>query len=274
MQYVHGKDIERIRKQLENYQCEKCQTFQSSKVPEIIEAPLKSEEIFNFQPIGYVKTVFNEKRAVPRQAIIGGSILSSIEISKNVFSSNPEQSLEGLKDFSHIWVFFIFHKNSPFYKPKVNPPRLNGKNVGVLSTRSPHRPNPIGISLVKIDRIEATTIYFYGTDMVAKTPVVDIKPYIPHYDTPQKLDDVKIPDWICSTKYLKVTFSETSRIQIKNFDINLRSLEEVLESDPRSFYVRERYQSQEFVFQFNDKNIFCNFNDENKSVTVVEIKEK
>jgi tRNA-Thr(GGU) m(6)t(6)A37 methyltransferase TsaA len=273
LQHVHRKDIKLIKKQLENIQCQKCQSQETSEISTKIKEIKKKEEVLNFKPIGYVKTVFTEKRAVPRQAIVGDSILSRIEITRNVFSSNPEQSLEGLEDFSHIWVFFVFHKNPPFYKPKVFPPRLNGKNVGVLSTRSPHRPNPIGISLVKIHRIEDTTIYFYGTDMVAQTPVIDIKPYISAYDAPQNLNEVKIPDWIRSSRNLKVNFSENSLRQIENFKINVKSLEEVLENDPRSVYVREKYQSQEFHFKFNDKNIVCEFDDEENCVNVVELKE-
>lgn len=234
----------------------------------------KSNDIFTIKPIGYVKTDFTEKRAVPRQAIIGDSILSHIELSKNVFSSNPEQSLEGLEDFSHIWVFFIFHKNLSFNKPKVSPPRLNRKNVGVLSTRSPHRPNSIGISLVKIDKIDGTRIYFYGTDMIAKTPVIDIKPYIPDYDAPEDLEKVKIPHWIKSSKNFKIIFSENSLKSIENYKMNLKSLEELLSHDPRSVYVREKYQSQEFIFNFNGKSIHCLFDDENKSVNIVEIKIK
>lgn len=73
-------------------------------------------------------------------------------------------------------------------RAKVSPPRLNGIKTGVFATRSPHRPCPIGLSLVKIERIVENTIYFSGVDMVDQTPVLDIKPYIPQYDSPECLN--------------------------------------------------------------------------------------
>lgn len=82
-------------------------------------------------------------------------------------------------------ILFHFHKNDTTHtRAKVAPPRLNGLRTGVFATRSPHRPCPIGLSLVKIDRIMENTIYFSGVDMVDQTPVLDIKPYIPQYDSP------------------------------------------------------------------------------------------
>lgn len=75
--------------------------------------------------------------------------------------TNPEHALQGLEDFSHLWILFHFHRNdSTHLKAKVSPPRLNGVRTGVFATRSPHRPCPIGLSLVKIDRIEQNAIYF------------------------------------------------------------------------------------------------------------------
>lgn len=87
--------------------------------------------------------------------------------------------------FAFLRILFHFHKNdSTHVRAKVSPPRLNGVKTGVFATRSPHRPSPIGLSLVKIDRIMDNTIYFSGVDMVDQTPVLDIKPYIPQYDSP------------------------------------------------------------------------------------------
>lgn len=136
-----------------------------------------------FKPIGIIRTVFPEKRAVPRQAAVGSQLLGCIELAPTVFT-NPEHALDGLEEFSHIWIIYHFHKNEPCTKSKVAPPRLNGQRVGVFSTRSPHRPCPIGISLVELQRVEGSSVYFLGTDMVDGTPVLDIKPYIPSYDSP------------------------------------------------------------------------------------------
>lgn len=91
--------------------------------------------------------------------------------------------------FPNFRILFHFHRNdSTHIRAKVAPPRLNGARTGVFSTRSPHRPCPIGLSLVKIVKIENNSIYFEGVDMVDQTPVLDIKPYIPQYDNPLHIE--------------------------------------------------------------------------------------
>lgn len=145
------------------------------------------EEMSNlpYKVIGTISTRFKAKRGIPRQATICLEKKGRITLTKNVFT-NPEHSLEGLQDFSHMWIIFHFHKNveSTHIRAKVSPPRLDGTTVGVFSTRSPYRPTPIGLSLVTIDKVEGSTIYFSGVDMLDGTPVLDIKPYIPQYDDP------------------------------------------------------------------------------------------
>lgn len=130
-----------------------------------------------------IRTDFPEKRAVPRQPSVCSRLSGYIELNRDIFN-NPEHSLDRLGEFSHLWIIYHFHKNDSHAKAKVAPPRLGGERVGIFSTRSPHRPCPIGLSLVEIDRIEACRIYFHGTDMVDGTPVLDLKPYIPRYDSP------------------------------------------------------------------------------------------
>lgn len=94
----------------------------------------------------------------------------------------------GLEQFSHVWILFVFHKNGHLScKAKVQPPRLNGAKTGVFSTRSPHRPNAIGLTLAKLENVEGGTVYLSGIDMIHGTPVLDIKPYIADYDSPQNL---------------------------------------------------------------------------------------
>lgn len=90
-----------------------------------------------------------------------------------------------------MWILFYFHRNdSTHVRAKVAPPRLNGIRTGVFSTRSPHRPCPIGLSLVKIINIERNIIIFEGVDIVDGTPVFDIKPYIPQYDNPLHVENI------------------------------------------------------------------------------------
>lgn len=135
-------------------------------------------------PIGYISSCFSVKNGTPRQPTICGPARAELRIQQSVFN-NPEHALVGLEHYSHVWVVFLFHKNGHLsYKAKVKPPRLNGQRVGVYSTRSPHRPNALGLTLAKLDKIVGDTVHLSDIDMIDGTPVLDIKPYIPEYDSP------------------------------------------------------------------------------------------
>ena len=96
---------------------------------------------------------------------------------------NYEQGLKDLAGFEYIWVFFVFHLNRN-WRPLTNPPYSDGKGKkGVFATRSPYRPNPLGMSCVKLDRVEGNCVYISGSDLLNNTPVIDIKPYIVDYDS-------------------------------------------------------------------------------------------
>ncbi|KAG5677321.1 hypothetical protein PVAND_007090 [Polypedilum vanderplanki] len=313
LNHVHKKEFEAVRKLLKDFKCSACLQEEEDHRKEVQKPTVAvTDDLIQFKSVGIIRTIFNEKRAIPRQANIAETILSKIEINKNLFS-NPEHSIENLNDFSHIWIIYNFHKNESHVKPKVYPPRLDGKNIGVFATRSPHRPNSIGMSLVKLDRMEGSTIYFYGTDMLDMTPVLDIKPYIPSYDSPQKNislcgspsntpiktreepegeeehsednqaatvnnvvhndeSDVKVPKWVDDSRNLKVIFSDNALQQIKALNVNQKSIEEILQSDPRSVYVREKYLSQIYSFQIDGKNVICRFDDKSETVTVLQVR--
>ncbi|XP_017839422.1 tRNA (adenine(37)-N6)-methyltransferase [Drosophila busckii] len=203
LQNVQRKDIETINRLLQDFRCEGCTAKDKDKRETQLRQTARQESSVNanrldndgdvddvarFRPIGIINTQFPEKRAVPRQSSVGRRLRSVIQLNDSVFT-NPEHSLDGLADFSHMWIIYHFHRNNTHPKPKVAPPRLGGERIGVFSTRSPHRPCPIGLSLVEIAKIEGATISFYGTDMVDGTPVLDIKPYIPYYDAPVLNED-------------------------------------------------------------------------------------
>uniref|UniRef100_A0A8C4ZP81 tRNA methyltransferase O n=1 Tax=Gadus morhua TaxID=8049 RepID=A0A8C4ZP81_GADMO len=135
-------------------------------------------------PIGYIRSCFSAKNGTPRQPTVCGHSRATLCIQPSVFN-NPDQALMGLEQFSHVWVIFLFHKNGHLsYKPKVKPPRLNGQRVGLYSTRTPHRPNALGLTLARVDKIVGDTVHLSGIDMIDGTPVLDIKPYISDYDSP------------------------------------------------------------------------------------------
>lgn len=137
--------------------------------------------MFQAKHIGVIESCYPDKFGTPRQPGLVSGALAKIKINREW---QPEQALQGLEGFTHLWVIFEFHKNSNTrYHAKVHPPRLQGASIGVFATRSPHRPNAMGLSLVKIEKIEADTVFISGVDLIDGTPVLDIKPYLPSVES-------------------------------------------------------------------------------------------
>ena len=134
---------------------------------------------FNFNSIGRVICDQNYRYEAPRQGVFADNS-GYIQLSAK---SNFEQALEDLQGFDRIWVLYLFHLNSS-WKPKVSPPITGDKKkIGLFATRSPHRPNPIGLSCVDLLKVEGLRIHIRNFDMLNGTPVIDIKPYIPMSDS-------------------------------------------------------------------------------------------
>ncbi len=129
---------------------------------------------FDVVPIGYVRSPFKEKSDAPRQATLA-DVTATIELLPDYVDG-----LADLEGFDRIWVLFWFDR-AEGWKPKVLPPRSTEKR-GVFATRSPHRPNPIGMSPVRLDRIEGNVLHIRELDILDGTPVVDLKPYIAYAD--------------------------------------------------------------------------------------------
>uniref|UniRef100_T1PIS1 TsaA-like domain-containing protein n=1 Tax=Musca domestica TaxID=7370 RepID=T1PIS1_MUSDO len=349
LQHKQKKDIDDIARLLRNYRCEGCRQRENNHnsndecilttnndastltiTTDVKCSPTtKTEQQYPqtkeiFRPIGLIRTCFPEKRAVPRQSSVGGRLRGLIELNADVFT-NPEHALDGLEEYSHLWIIYHFHKNNSHPKAKVAPPRLGGERVGVFATRSPHRPCPIGLSLVEIERVEAASISFFGTDMVDGTPILDIKPYIPFYDSPitdsghistgpgepttsdfynfrQEPDGeesememmgaaslaqtpvnfsnhytpppqaVKVPSWVTAAHRLIVTFNDRAEAQLQSLRIQKQCIIDILEADPRSVYLRTKYNSQIFTFQLSEVTVTCKFDDKNSTVTVLQIR--
>lgn len=195
--------------------------------------------------IGQVTSPYKEKFAIPRQPGLVTAAKGYISLLGDL--NNPE-SVRGLAEYSHIWVMFIFHASQQHgWKPLVKPPRLGGnKKLGVLSTRSPFRPNPIGMSVVKLEQVEITNsnnvlLHISGMDLLDKTPVIDIKPYIPYSDS---LEHAKAGFAQQSPETnIQVTFSEKIKPQFNKWLIQYPSLQtlivQVLQQDPRPAYKKE-----------------------------------
>jgi len=129
-------------------------------------------------PIGVIRTPFPDRVSAPRQPSVAREVEGRIELAEG---RGLEHAVCDLDGWEYIWVVFWFHLNTG-WRPKVLPPRSAGQRRGVLATRSPHRPNPIGLSVVKLVAVEGLTVRVRGVDMVDGTPVLDIKPYVPYAD--------------------------------------------------------------------------------------------
>jgi len=128
-----------------------------------------------------VRSPFAQRAEAPRQASLAIDVPATIELYPG---RGYEHALEGLDAWEYAWVVFVFHKNveeGRGWKGKVLPPR-SGFKRGVFGTRSPHRPNPIGLSAVRIDRVEGCVVHVRNVDLLDGTPVLDLKPYVAYAD--------------------------------------------------------------------------------------------
>lgn len=129
------------------------------------------------QPIGIIRTPYREKQHAPRQP--GVDKETTVGIIELYPDRNFDQALEYLEGFERIWIISWFHQNSG-WKPKVLPPRSGRTKRGVFATRSPHRPNPIGLSLCRLLEVNGRTVRVENPDLLDGTPILDLKPYIPY----------------------------------------------------------------------------------------------
>lgn len=140
---------------------------------------------FQFFPVATVRSCFKEKFGIPRQSGLVPEATGFVEF---LPPFNQQEAVRGLEEFSHIWILFVFHGLADHRKRStVRPPRMGGnRRIGVFATRSGFRPNPIGLSVVKLISVEAggqgPRLHVRGLDLLDGTPVLDIKPYLPYAD--------------------------------------------------------------------------------------------
>jgi tRNA-Thr(GGU) m(6)t(6)A37 methyltransferase TsaA len=134
--------------------------------------------LLTLQPIGHLRTAFATKVEAPRQPAAATGTPGIIELLPGM---NLEHAIEDLAGWERIWVIFWFDRNAG-WRPKVLPPRSTDGRKGVLATRSPHRPNPLGLSALRLARIDGLQLHVLDVDLLDGTPVLDIKPYVPYTD--------------------------------------------------------------------------------------------
>ena len=200
------------------------------------------------KPIARIRSDFATKFGIPRQSGVVGSLQAEIVFEPEFRSRD---AVRGLEAFSHIWLIWEFSENvRAGWSPTVRPPRLGGNvRMGVFATRSPFRPNPIGLSCVRLERIEfpdarGPVLHVAGADLMDGTPIYDIKPYIPYADCH--------PDaaagFTAQTQFHHLTMVCDAGLWARVPAVQQAALQGVLENDPRPSYQHdpERVYGMEF----------------------------
>ena len=197
--------------------------------------------------IARIHNPYDEKFGVPRQSGLAEEVLSTI-----VFEEEYRvlEALRGIEEFSHLWLIWGFDKaERDTWSPTVRPPRLGGnKRVGVFATRSPFRPNAIGLSCVKLVSVDKTpeglVLTVSGADLMNGTPIYDIKPYLPYADCKPEATGGFTDT--TEKRTVEVSFSEEAKEKLSQE--MQRSLTAVLKEDPRPAYQED--PEREYIFSF------------------------
>ena len=213
-------------------------------------------------PIAHIRTEFPEKFGIPRQSGLAGHLQARIVFDPRY--RNPD-AVRGLDEFSHIWLIWEFSANrrggvptsEGDWQPTVRPPRLGGnEHMGVFATRSPFRPNPLGLSCVELDRIdiddpEGPVLYVKGADLMDGTPIYDIKPYLPFTDCHPNATGGFAQEQNEAIAPLQVIIPEELKSQLG--EERTKALEGVLAADPRPHYQND--PSRTYAMEFAGKEI-------------------
>jgi tRNA-Thr(GGU) m(6)t(6)A37 methyltransferase TsaA len=198
-----------------------------------------SMQSYSLKSIGVVHSCFKEKFAIPRQPALAPAARGEIEL----FAPYDDPlAIEGLEGISHLWLSFIFHQAMPKedeVRLRVRPPRLGGnKKIGVFATRATHRPNPLGLSVVKLDGIKNGRLQISGIDLLDGTPIVDIKPYVPYADSLPTASNIMASD---SPELSRVEFTPEALVAAEVHNTRLGQpvkelIEQMLAQDPKPAY--------------------------------------
>lgn len=194
-----------------------------------------------FSPIGYLATPFPDRFGIPRQPRLAPHARGRLRLLRPY---DRVEAVRGLEAFSHVWLSFVFHGTSGEWSPTVRPPRLGGnERVGVFASRSPFRPNPLGLSLVELINVDTRAgveLTFGGVDLLDGTPILDIKPYVPFVESEPAARGGFIDG---PPPQLMVDFSAQAVAQLRRYKTRWPDLaallREVLAQDPRPAYAND-----------------------------------
>lgn len=192
---------------------------------------------YSVEPIGFVRSCFKEKFAIPRQPQLAPAARGVLEL---LPPFDQGEAVQGLEEVSHVWLLFLFHEaleDKP--RLKVRPPRLGGnQSIGVFATRATHRPNGIGQSVVRLDKVEGARLHLSGIDLLDGTPVLDIKPYVPYADNvPGAVNAIAS----AAPEPIAVQWQDSGLVQARTHAARLGQplvelIEQCLAQDPRPAY--------------------------------------
>ncbi len=214
-------------------------------------------------PIAHIKSPFNNKFGIPRQS--GTTDLVSEIVFEKEFS--VPSAIKGIEEFSHLWLIWEFTEaKRENFSPTVRPPRLGGnKRVGVFASRSPFRPNSLGLSCVKLINTKfengIVSLIVSGADLLCGTPIYDIKPYLPSFDCPKDAKGSYSDQ--NSTHCLEVIFPEELRALVPPHQ--LAGLSRILSEDPRPSYQND----EDRIYGFTFDNLEIKFKVSSNTLTVV-----
>lgn len=223
------------------------------------------ENTLKITPVAYIHSDFESKFAVPRQPGLVAGLKAEVILEPEYLKDGI---FRGLENFSHIWLIWGFSENyGHVWHPTVRPPRFGGnERTGVFASRSPFRPNPIGLSAVKLEKVQNDRLIISGGDLVNNTPVYDIKPYIPYTDAiPEASEGYASKSTL---KHLDVIIPED--LQKKIPAEKLVSLTGILSQDPRPAYQHDPKR----IYGFGFAGYEIRFQVSDQTVTVVSIEKE
>ena len=245
-------------------------------------------DTFTFSSIGTLISCFPEKFSSPRQGNLLELTRGKIILKKNI----DLHCFDGIENFTYIWIVYVFHLNQGFAGSKVIPPKYpgndNSKKLGIFATRTPHRYNPIGLTLCKFDKIEGREIFISCVDMISGTPILDIKPYHHLESVDVFAPNIKYAQWIynsCQMEKCKVEIKEKAIKDIEDIlndkgkkllfydkkDDLINLIKGVLEIDPHSKYTHKQEGNLLYGFHIDKLNVIYQFNAQNQKVVVEEV---
>ena len=230
-----------------------------------------------FKQIGFLSSELKQRYQTPHQGVLAKNSTAVIHLNPK---ENFEQSVKDLDGFERIWIIYLFHLNKN-WKPLVSPPRYLNRKIGVFATRAPYRPNQIGLSCVKLDKVEGLKIFISESDILDGTPILDIKPYLPYSDS---FPSVKT-GWVKSdlTEIFSIVFNAKSKKFAEELksdkNINLFDYARIqLEFNPTDLSRKrismanpKRYDKEIYVLSYQDWQIHYLVDNEKKKVKISDI---